>query len=60
MNTSSLDEDYHSPSKVRTEEVNSDVRNVMCSPLKSVSNHYKISYVKQKLSEVLTISFEHL
>ena len=49
MNTSSLDEDYHSPSKVRTEEVNSDVRNVMCSPLKSVSNHYKISYEKQKL-----------
>ena len=58
MSTSSLDEDYHPPSEVRREEVNSDVKNLVCSSFKSVLNCDKISYGKRKLSEVLDSSSE--
>ena len=43
---------------MQREEVNSNVRKLVCSSLKSVLNHDKISYGKQKLSEVLNNSSE--
>lgn len=45
MSTSGLDEDYHPPTEVQRKEVNSEVKN-LCSPLKSILNHDKVSYGK--------------
>ena len=53
MKISSFDEDYNSSSVMWRGEVNSDVRNLMSSPLKSILSRDKSSYEKQKLNEVL-------